>query len=101
MTQVDGGGHLSVKVAAEGAVLADLEAEAELGDALEPEDVDVEGNIVADGATCGIILLLWQSIGPAAATARPRGGRDDRSGGRWVEGVGVGSALCEMLDAAV
>jgi hypothetical protein len=55
VAEVDGGGEL--EVAAEGALLAYLEAEAELGDAVEPDGVDVEGGVMADGAGRGVIVV--------------------------------------------
>ncbi len=45
VAEVDGGGELEVE--AEGALLAYLEAEAELGDIVEPDGVDVEGGVMA------------------------------------------------------
>ncbi len=89
---VDGGGELGV----EGAVLADLDAVAVLGDAVEPDGVGVEFGVVADGAGGGVVGGVGGGGGDG-----PGVGAMKEVVAVGAEGVDVGVALGGVLDAAV
>ena len=82
-------------MAAEGALLADLDGAAELGDAVKPYGVDVERGVVADGAAGGVRRVgVGGGDGPGVGVMK----EEVAVGTEWVcEGV----ALIEVLDAAL
>ena len=83
-----------------------LQAVAELGDAVEPDGVGVEGGVVADGA-CGLVVLAVD-VDVCFFLGRGRGGGRDGSSllvvgcgygagvGAMIEGVAVGAERVEV-----
>ena len=80
-------------VAAEGALLADLDGAAELGDAVKPYGVDVECGVVADGAAGGVRRVgVGGGDGPGVGVMK----EEVAVGTEWVcEGVALAFISCE------